>query len=251
MKIIEKKCPNCGAGLSFGDTDKSCKCEYCHREFEIEREEDDTYNLIDPKSMEKVAKVGITVVAASFLIPIVIFIIAMVGFVVILLSTSKNDFNSNSHPIKTVEPVPENKMISDVNQMKKTDLARLKSIASEVYRVMGRNDSKCSFQKDDEEVYKYIVAYKDDTNYVYIVDKVIYIHFFNQKERTMAIIPIRYENIKNMDEEEFESMKVDAPKYFLNKDKSTYIRGGYANYNDFYKNKIDHLKKNGYKITIK
>ena len=39
MKLIEKKCPNCGANLEFSETDKSCKCEYCHRAFEIERDE--------------------------------------------------------------------------------------------------------------------------------------------------------------------------------------------------------------------
>ena len=38
MKLIEKKCPNCGASLEFDETAKSCKCEYCHRAFEIERD---------------------------------------------------------------------------------------------------------------------------------------------------------------------------------------------------------------------
>ena len=38
MKLIEKKCPNCGASLEFNDSDKSCKCQYCHRAFEIERD---------------------------------------------------------------------------------------------------------------------------------------------------------------------------------------------------------------------
>lgn len=39
MKLIEKECPNCGASLSFTKEDTSCKCEYCKREFEIERDE--------------------------------------------------------------------------------------------------------------------------------------------------------------------------------------------------------------------
>ena len=50
MKIIEKKCPNCGAGLEFNENDKSCRCEYCKRSFEIERENSGTgsynYNLV-------------------------------------------------------------------------------------------------------------------------------------------------------------------------------------------------------------
>ena len=34
MKLIEKKCPNCGANLEFKDTDKSCKCSHCGSSFE-------------------------------------------------------------------------------------------------------------------------------------------------------------------------------------------------------------------------
>ena len=37
MELIEKKCPNCGASLEFGDNDKSCTCNYCHRSFMIEK----------------------------------------------------------------------------------------------------------------------------------------------------------------------------------------------------------------------
>ena len=29
MRLIEKKCPNCGADLEFKDNDKSCKCSHC------------------------------------------------------------------------------------------------------------------------------------------------------------------------------------------------------------------------------
>lgn len=45
MRLIEKKCPNCGAGLEFKEEDKSCKCSYCHRSFEIER--DNNLNVSD------------------------------------------------------------------------------------------------------------------------------------------------------------------------------------------------------------
>ena len=41
MKLIEKKCPNCGASLEFNKDSTSCRCEYCKREFEIERENTD------------------------------------------------------------------------------------------------------------------------------------------------------------------------------------------------------------------
>lgn len=40
MKLVEKKCPNCGANLSFEKTDKEVTCKYCETSFEIEREFD-------------------------------------------------------------------------------------------------------------------------------------------------------------------------------------------------------------------
>ena len=38
MKLVEKKCPNCGAKLTFEKTDKSVVCKYCNQSYEIERE---------------------------------------------------------------------------------------------------------------------------------------------------------------------------------------------------------------------
>ena len=37
MKLVEKKCPNCGAKLSFENTDKEVTCKYCDMSYEIER----------------------------------------------------------------------------------------------------------------------------------------------------------------------------------------------------------------------
>ena len=54
MRLIEKECPNCGAGLHFNKDDTTCKCEYCKREFEIERDTekkklDDQFSLSELK----------------------------------------------------------------------------------------------------------------------------------------------------------------------------------------------------------
>ena len=43
MKIISKKCPNCGASLSVSEGDKKITCEYCKQELKAE----DTGFLID------------------------------------------------------------------------------------------------------------------------------------------------------------------------------------------------------------
>lgn len=40
MKIIEKKCPNCGANIKFKVGEHDARCEKCRREFAIEYDED-------------------------------------------------------------------------------------------------------------------------------------------------------------------------------------------------------------------
>lgn len=52
MKLVEKKCPNCGASLSFNSTDKEVTCNYCKVSFEIERDVED---LIDKEKIAKMA----------------------------------------------------------------------------------------------------------------------------------------------------------------------------------------------------
>lgn len=39
MRLVEKKCPNCGGELKFSFEDKETRCEYCGKSFEIERDE--------------------------------------------------------------------------------------------------------------------------------------------------------------------------------------------------------------------
>ena len=40
MKLIEKKCPNCGADLEFDKDDTEITCKYCHTCYEIQRDGD-------------------------------------------------------------------------------------------------------------------------------------------------------------------------------------------------------------------
>ena len=79
MKLVEKKCPNCGGELKFNINDKETKCEYCGKAYEIERENDDKEELfnadnykITEEQKEAVKAVFFGFAAAQF-IPIFIF----------------------------------------------------------------------------------------------------------------------------------------------------------------------------------
>ena len=39
MKLVEKKCPNCGAGLKFDENDTNVTCEYCNKMYYLQKDE--------------------------------------------------------------------------------------------------------------------------------------------------------------------------------------------------------------------
>ncbi len=92
MKLIEKKCPNCGASLSFSTTDKEVTCNYCNARFEVQREVSDIINterieqiandIFNPenfslheKTIRSIGNVFIFIWAFVFIIAIIMFFI--------------------------------------------------------------------------------------------------------------------------------------------------------------------------------
>ena len=100
MKLVEKKCPNCGANINFGINDKEVKCNYCHTSFTIEKDltnidevmEMGKENLdkvlnsasfsLNVKEVKKVSK-------AIMIISGIIFVIAICFFVFIFINIIK------------------------------------------------------------------------------------------------------------------------------------------------------------------
>ena len=263
MKLIEKKCPNCGGSLEFSETDKSCKCDYCHRAFEIERDEKldvsdiaEQFNLSElEEPLKAVSKVfigsHIIFTAIAFIVFVIIFGMVIYGFV-----SHKDDFDTfyEGSESETV-----NKTIAtNVSDFSNTTLKEFANDSYGELDVKGESSNNYSYQIEDHEVYKYVLAYKDNTNYLFVVQKVLYINFFNANDKSTVYIPVKYEDVTTEldefdddSEEILNSKKVDAPTYYLNKTKSSYVRGGYADYNKFVTEKIDPLKEQGYKITEK
>lgn len=85
MKLIEKKCPNCGASLSFDKHDTDVTCEYCKKSYVIQRDEikiennensktdniEVHYNLVSFKKRNKAVFLFVYIVAIIFIISII------------------------------------------------------------------------------------------------------------------------------------------------------------------------------------
>lgn len=75
MRLVERKCPNCGAGISFNKEDKEVECNYCHAYFDVERgPEDITENFVlHAKTVRTISKGIFIFVGVVMIISLIIF----------------------------------------------------------------------------------------------------------------------------------------------------------------------------------
>lgn len=94
MKFVEKKCPNCGAGLKFDDNATSVMCEYCNQTFYIQKDEKkyarvdeahvaDAFKFVDEVG-KPIVKAFATAHIVMSIVPVIIFFIvfAIIGFTI-------------------------------------------------------------------------------------------------------------------------------------------------------------------------
>ena len=85
MKIIEKKCPNCGANLKYKVGEQDVHCEKCRRDFAVEYD----HQIVDPEVALKAKDIQLKILdnyekgqkfaKVFFIIVVVIIVISMIG----------------------------------------------------------------------------------------------------------------------------------------------------------------------------
>ena len=240
MKLIEKKCPNCGGSLEFSETDKSCKCEYCHRSFEIERDEklnvNDIAEQFNLSELQEPLKFVSKVFVGSYIASAVIGIIALAifGFIGYQIFSG---FSGGSP-------------YSNVEQFENDDYGDFDNKASFVIRE--NDDNLTDFSLDSVKRQRIYLVYdkKSKTNTIYVVYKVGYKKNFD-KDRTFVYVPIKYERIKKGQAIVFQLDNgiVEAPIYHLTDDKSEFTYG-YKDI-DTFENEVINPLKSVYQVSQK
>ncbi len=148
MKLVEKKCPNCGAGLSFNETDSSVKCEYCKASFHVEKDKkksqvldsrhiDQAFNLVSDVAnaakpvVKTVAIVYVIVGIISVVITLVVFITAF-GFISDSIKEQKNRSDTFNEIQKDFEADFDN--IIDSQKPKLTELNQIDAKSLDIYK---------------------------------------------------------------------------------------------------------------------
>lgn len=262
MRLIEKKCPNCGASLEFNENDKSCSCQYCHRSFEIERDTSldvkdlaQQFNLSELEKPLKIFSMGFTF---TYIIFFVIFILVAAGIGFGIYSTFKSSSSSKTDfPVEDIDDIfdtedDENKLLTDVNQLSNRDFDSIdnKATVSINRRGEGINNADHSYSVNGNITREVLyVASKDDANFVIPIYKATYYDFFNQEDQYTVFIPIVFENIEKNVLFSLGNAKLSAPEFYFNDDKTSFTYG-YVSIEEAYDNVIRPLE-NDYKITSK
>lgn len=239
MRLIEKECPNCGASLSFNENDKSCKCEYCKREFEIERDTDKAKVFVDQFKLQELKtplKIFSMFTLGSFIVEFIIFIfafifIAFIGFSIFKSFNDKDNFFTD-----------DTKVIEKVSQLKNSDYNTIDLYSNILIRKShgGLSDFSLKGAPVREKVYlltkgkknKLIVVYR--LTYENIVDKVTCTIFTAVEYKDVTR---RHDSIAfGLDNGE-----IIAKEYYFNMDHSEYTYG-YQESEVLYKELIEPLK---------
>lgn len=250
MRLVEKKCPNCGANLEFGDNDKSCKCQYCHRSFEIERDTSldvndiaEQFNLSElAENAGTAAKVIGGVMIGHYIIGALIglFVIAIFIFIGVKVH---NQISSNGQISSIIEEEKDDseKLLTDASELSNQDIDSIYSDAKmEIsHSAKGVNNSQHSYMLDgnlDKE--KIYVAYKEGNNFLIVVFKGIYKDFFHQESQYTLYMPIVYSDVdKENISFDLANGKLQAPEYYFGDDGSSYYYG-YSSLQEVYDNVV-------------
>ena len=252
MRLIEKKCPNCGADLEFDENAKSCKCSYCKRSFEIERDVNDLekINLV----FDKVQKPVKIIFFLPFIFAAVVFIIIFVSIFFGFRHTAKTiDDHGNDFFEEIEEQIDESKQL--ITSAEELDSAKMDDLEQDSHSILnqsivGRSDTTYSYQKTgDPRLEKTYVVSKDGSNYVILVFNVKYHNFFNQSDQQTVYIPAVFENVTKGGFS-MAKAKNPAPEYYFNADKSSYIYA-YGSIDDIYNGIVKPYEEQEYTVTEK
>ena len=92
MKLIQKKCPNCGANLEFDKEDKEVNCKYCNTTFLIDKDDNNLLDALNPEFFNLQRKRVQRMSSIVFIFSFIIFIIIIMVFVFTFFRISRGGF---------------------------------------------------------------------------------------------------------------------------------------------------------------
>ena len=208
MRLVEKKCPNCGGELKFNINDKDTTCEYCNKSYEIERENDDKEELFNADNyrvtlsaeQKKKAQAVLFGFAAVQIVPVMIFaffIILIIGGSMIFGFTHDNNRIDNVDKIEKKLGEKDSGFILNFSDLTEKDLSEIHtSTLSTLNDALNLHATFLYSHSDYEYVGMYLLL-NNTGNTLYDVYKIA---FKVDGEDKYYFSAIRYNNVKKVDD---------------------------------------------------
>ena len=246
MRLIEKKCPGCGASIKIDENAKKGVCEYCKKEFIVE--EDAGEKILS--SFNEIST-GIWK-STSF---VVIGVIAFMFFMVIIIITMTSRFHVNNDSTSNVTNIIEEQdkdELMDEIVISNSDYTSIDNSSKSAILDLTFGDHNYQRYGTEERVKEYLLTKKDANIYIPVY-KVNYQDWPNKEHKFTVYIPVKYTNVlkkgKSIDIFELGSGKIDADEYYFNLEHSSSTRG-YQSLDELYEKYIKEYEEE-YKIKQK
>ncbi len=234
MRIVEKKCPGCGANIKFNENDSKITCEYCKKELLIEKDPKEEYlltlNEIQKKVFNRVSVMHKVISIIAIIIFLTIFGIIIYGFA----------FSGKNKPL------------TDINNISNSNYGFIDNHSSMAIDDLTFGDSDFVQTGKESRVKEYLLVGDNDSIYIPVY-KVTYTDFPKHEVKYTLFIPVKYENIisdgKDIDVFELGDGIIDCEDYYFNLEHSSSSKG-YQSIDDVYNKYIKSIGK-GYKIIKK
>ncbi len=214
MKLVEKKCPSCGAGLKFNENDTNVVCEYCNKTYYLHKDEKkiaklDEAHLADAyKFINEFGKPLMK--GPQLIIPFIIFTFAIIGIFISIVVFNQIDNKPNiiEEHIQQIENEEKDKyekerkgLVQKLSQIDKTSLETFSDASKTELKNYNGNavsgsHSDFSLEKDWTPVGVYFLMGKEDNiNKLYDVVS----HTYKEKatgKKTTLYAAVRYINLK-------------------------------------------------------
>ena len=224
MKIIEKKCPNCGATLEFNVGDKETKCKYCGSEFIIEDNNESKKKFNVDNVTLKFVKTFTTV---HFIMVGIISLIIIATFIFIFAHITRSFDNINS---------PFDSFFT--TKKEKKDTLKITDITDDM-----NDEYETAARREIGNWKGYLKTFEKASVSVKLVYVLKSTYKNNSEEKTvytaLSFVGMSLDSISD-------TPFIDSKAYYLNDNEYVY---GYESIEKLYKNQVKKQKKLGYKVV--
>ncbi len=234
MKIVEAKCPGCGANVKFSEDAKKGICDYCKKEFLIEKDPNEEYllsiNELKMKSFKRASLMQKIIITMTLIV-----MLTIVGAFIISMWSENID-----------------KPLENINNISNHSYKFIDSSSTRAIDKLTSGDFDYQTVGDIQRVKEYLLTNKENSVYIPIY-KVVYTDWPNKENRFVLYIPVRYDNVlrngKDIDVINLGNGKIDCDDYYFNLEHSSSSKG-YQSLEDVYEKYIK-ANKNDYNLLEK